>query len=159
MARFLQKLSAFYVGVLFLSLVVIIGCVILQVVSRYIFNRPFIWTEEISLFAFCWFTFLGSAACSYEKSHLEVDYFYNRMKPRIKLSMDIVIQIVVVVLSGIMIYVSIHTMKEQIGIRSIAARLPIPLYSLALVLGFIGMTLFTAFHLAQTVKRLKGGAS
>lgn len=159
MAKFLQKLNVLYVGALFFSLVVIIGCVILQVVSRYVFNRPFIWTEEISLFAFCWFTFMGSAACSYEKSHLEVDYFYNRAKSRIKLLMDIGIQVLVVVLSGIMIYVSIHTMKEQIGIRSIAARLPIPFYSLALVIGFIGMTLFSAFHLAQTVKRLKGGGS
>ena len=126
MAKFLQKLNALYVGALFLSLVIIIACVILQVISRYVFNRPFIWTEEISLFAFCWFSFVGSAACSYEKSHLEVDYFYNRTQSRVKLIMDIAIQILVVILSGIMIYVSIHTMKEQIGIRSIAARLPLP---------------------------------
>ncbi len=145
-------MSQVYVAVLFLSFVAIIVCVILQILSRYIFNQPLIWTEEISLFAFCWFTFAGSAACSWENSHLEVDFFYNRMGPRLKKFADVCIRLLVSVLSIFMVGVAVIAIKAQVGITSVALRLPIPWYTTAIFLGFIGTTLFTLYHLINRIR-------
>ncbi len=153
MEKVLKKLDALYVILLFASLVTIIACVILQIVSRYGFNMPFTWTEEISLFAFCWFTFTGSASCSFEKTHLEVDFFYNRARPGLKRALDIFTELLILFIGSIMIYDSIQTMGKQVGITSVAARLPIPWYTFAIVLGFIGITVFTLWNLFRTVKQ------
>jgi len=46
----------------------LIMCLVLfaQVVARYVFNRPLIWSEELSLFLMTWVTFMG---ISYGVSH------------------------------------------------------------------------------------------
>ncbi len=152
MKKLLKQMSRAYVAVLFLSFSAIIVCVILQILSRYIFNQPLIWTEEISLFAFCWFTFAGSAACSWENSHLEVDFFYNRMGTGLKKFADVCIGLLISVLSIFLIWVAVIAMKAQDGITSVALRLPIPWYTMAIFLGFIGMTLFTLYHLVNRIK-------
>ncbi|MCG8564073.1 MAG: TRAP transporter small permease [Desulfobacterales bacterium] len=152
MNSFLKRLNGVYVAALLLSFVVIISCVILQIISRYVFNQPLIWTEEISLFAFCWFTFLGSAVSSWEDNHLEVDFFYNRMGQAAQKWVEVCIKISVTVLCAYMSYDAVLAMKSQMGITSVAVRLPIPLYTLAILLGFVGMTIFTLYHLVQKIK-------
>lgn len=145
-------MNGVYVAALLISFLVIIGCVILQIISRYIFNQPLTWTEEISLFAFCWFTFVGSAVSSWEDNHLEVDFFYNRMGATMQKWVEVCIKIAVTILCAYMSYDAVLAMKSQMGITSVAVRLPIPLYSLAILLGFAGMTIFTVYHLIQKIK-------
>ncbi len=147
MSKILSVTHRLYRAVLLLTLLVILLCVILQIISRYIFNTPFSWTEEISLFAFCWFTFMGSAVCSYEKTHLEVDFFYNRLHGRVRRILRIIILTLVILLEGVMVVIALWTMTRQQGISSVAARLPVSLYTLAVVLGFLGMGAFTTYHL------------
>ena len=152
MKTLLNRLSGLYVAALFISFVAIIVCVVLQIVSRYVFNQPLTWTEEISLFAFCWFTFIGSAVCSWEKSHLEVDYFFNRVGKKAQKYADIGIRLLVVFLSVFVIVEAVIAMRAQMGITSVALRIPIPLYSLAILIGFVGMAVFTSYHM---IKRFK----
>lgn len=152
MKNLLKRLGRGYVTALFVSFIAIIVCVILQIVSRYVFNQPLIWTEEVSLFAFCWFTFVGSAACSWENSHLEVDFFYNRMGKGVKKIADICIMLLVTVLCAFMVADAWIAMKAQAGIASVALRLPIPAYTLAIFIGFIGMALFTVYHLIGRIR-------
>jgi len=52
---------------------VMVMSVSIGVVSRYVFNFPLIWTEEIANFAFLWAVFMGSAAAARKHSHIVVD--------------------------------------------------------------------------------------
>jgi len=47
--------------------------VFIQVVLRYVFAKSFLWGEELSLFAFIWCCFLGSAVCSWRHTHFSFD--------------------------------------------------------------------------------------
>ncbi|MCG8620182.1 MAG: TRAP transporter small permease, partial [Desulfobacterales bacterium] len=123
MKNLLNRMSQVYVAALLVSFIAIIVCVILQIVTRYVLNQPLTWTEEVSLFAFCWFTFLGAAACSWENSHLEVDFFYNRMGKKLKKFADICIMLLVIVMCLFMVADAVSAMREQIGIASVALRL------------------------------------
>jgi TRAP-type C4-dicarboxylate transport system permease small subunit len=45
----------------------------LQVVFRYVLNRPLVWSEELSLLFFVWFVFLGGSAGMRDERQIRVD--------------------------------------------------------------------------------------
>ncbi|MDE0782571.1 MAG: TRAP transporter small permease [Planktomarina sp.] len=51
--HWVQRITAMF-------LVILVGLVLLQVVARYIFNSPPIWTEELSRYAMIWAGLLGA---------------------------------------------------------------------------------------------------
>jgi len=61
-----------------LSMVVVVT--LLQILLRYLFNAPLVWSEELARLATVWMTFLGSAAVCCDGRHLNVDVFV-RMAP------------------------------------------------------------------------------
>jgi TRAP-type C4-dicarboxylate transport system permease small subunit len=56
--------------------------VFIQVVLRYVFAKSFLWGEELSLFAFIWCVFLGTAVCSWRHTHFSFDMFSEVLHPR-----------------------------------------------------------------------------
>jgi len=52
-------------------------CFIIQIVSRYFFNLPTIWTMEVSLMMFLWTTLIGACYALREKSHVEFTALYD----------------------------------------------------------------------------------
>ncbi|NMB16539.1 MAG: TRAP transporter small permease [Firmicutes bacterium] len=53
-----------------------------QVVARYIFGSPFVWTEELARFMYVWVTFVGAAAVFYENEHIVVDVLVQKVSAR-----------------------------------------------------------------------------
>ncbi len=57
------------------------------VISRYIFNRPFFWTDEVARILLIWSIFIG-AALGFRKgtstAHIGMDYFVSRLPQKIK---------------------------------------------------------------------------
>ena len=49
--------------------------VFIQVVLRYLFAMSFLWGEELSLFAFIWCVYLGTAVCTWRHTHFSFDIF------------------------------------------------------------------------------------
>lgn len=152
MQKLMKGLNDIIQWTLFISFLVIVGCMLLQIVSRYIFNAPFSWTEETILFAFCWFSFLGCASSSYDKSHIEVDFIYTRLGPLGKKILDVILYVLVLALSLFMIGDSIYTMVHQKGMTTNVLRLPIGLYTVALPCGFLAIAIFSAWHLVGVLR-------
>jgi len=55
-----------------------------QVVARYVFNQPPIWTEELARFCQVWIVLLASSICVRKGSHLAVDYIGPALTPRVR---------------------------------------------------------------------------
>ncbi len=57
------------------------------VISRYVFNRPFFWTDEVARILLIWSIFIG-AAMGFRKgtstAHIGMDYFVSRLPQRAK---------------------------------------------------------------------------
>jgi len=57
------------------------------VISRYVFNRPIFWTDEVSRILLIWSIFIG-AAMGFRKgtstAHIGMDYFVSRLPQRAK---------------------------------------------------------------------------
>ena len=53
--------------------------VVVQIVSRYVMNNPFIWTEELARCLYIWLTFFGTATLMKEWEHIYIDYLLNKL--------------------------------------------------------------------------------
>jgi TRAP-type C4-dicarboxylate transport system permease small subunit len=63
-------------------------CVIIQVISRYVFHHSFAWAEELPIFLFVWTCFLAAAAAYREGRHLGVTLIYDRLPGSFKNCVD-----------------------------------------------------------------------
>lgn len=55
-----------------LCLVVIAACVVLQVISRYVFHVGLVWTEDVAAFAMAWAVYMGAAVAVRERFHVRI---------------------------------------------------------------------------------------
>lgn len=50
-----------------------------EVISRFIFNFPIMWSEEIGRYLFIWIVYLGSSIAFIKKKHLRVDFLVRKI--------------------------------------------------------------------------------
>ncbi|MGI6030758.1 MAG: TRAP transporter small permease [Eubacteriales bacterium] len=81
--NFIKKISDLYLTILKYFLEIVFGGMVLlvfaQVVARFLFNRPFGWSDELACHMQTIILFAGLAYCVYKKSHTEMVMFYNLM--------------------------------------------------------------------------------
>ena len=63
-----------------LLLVAMFLCFILQIVARYVFNKPLGWTDEVSVLCWIWCTLWGAAFVLREKDEVRFDIIYSWCK-------------------------------------------------------------------------------
>lgn len=68
-----------------LAVVGVISLTILNVVSRYVFNQPIQWAEELAIALFIWFIFIGVSSSMKRNGHVGVDYFVNKLPRPLKI--------------------------------------------------------------------------
>lgn len=62
----------------------------LQVVSRYVFNAAFSWSEELALILFVWSIYLGATAAIRRRQHLRLEIVLDKLNPRMRLVFDLI---------------------------------------------------------------------
>jgi len=55
------------------------GVVILQIVLRYVFNRPLVWTDELAQYLFVWTSFLGWTMATRKRIHIGISVVADRL--------------------------------------------------------------------------------
>ncbi len=69
-------------GLGFICLFAIVIFIFSQVVSRYLFNKPLVWVEELSTYCFIWTVYLGTAYALIKGRHIRVTTLVD-MFPRV----------------------------------------------------------------------------
>lgn len=86
-------------GLLVILMSLIVIDVTIQVVSRYIFQSPLSFTDELAGFLLIWVGLLGSAYATGEKQHLAIDLISGGMTFERKRQLDVLINVIVVMFS------------------------------------------------------------
>jgi TRAP-type C4-dicarboxylate transport system permease small subunit len=60
------------------------GVLFVAVITRYFFNFPLAWSEEVSRYAFVWVSFLGAELCLRINIHAAVDLLVKTLPPRVQ---------------------------------------------------------------------------
>jgi len=69
-----------------------------QVLFRYVFQTPFGWTDEFAIFGFIWLCFLGAAVAEKRGRHFRVTVLVDKMGPKTRLVVDIVLHLILFVI-------------------------------------------------------------
>jgi len=87
--RIIDRLNNNLGRVFAVLLVPMAGIVILDVILRYVFNRPSMWAYESSLFLFGGYIVLTGAYTLLVKGHVNVDIIYSSKSPRTQAILDV----------------------------------------------------------------------
>lgn len=71
----------------------IVLCVALQVLFRYVFSYSAPWTEEIARFMFVYLTFIGSAVCMKERTHITIEVLTDFLPQKVRSIILIFVQL------------------------------------------------------------------
>ncbi|MEF2554294.1 TRAP transporter small permease [Aurantimonas sp. A2-1-M11] len=69
-------------AVIVLLLLTIVINISVQVVSRYLFDLPLIWVEELATYSFIWATFLGASLALKYRRHVNIETVVATLGPR-----------------------------------------------------------------------------
>jgi TRAP-type C4-dicarboxylate transport system permease small subunit len=132
-ARLFDRLERLLGPVLGALLAFITIGVFIQVLLRYLFAQSFLWGEELSLFAFIWCVFLGSAVCSWRQTHFSFDMFEGKLGVRAagvqKLVVDLcvlAVTLVIVVTGWQFSALSVARLSPALGITLFVPTIVIP---------------------------------
>lgn len=134
MDRFFARLERVLEPVLFGLLAFITIGVFIQVVLRYVFAVSFLWGEELSLFAFIWCVFLGTAVCTWRHIHFSFDIFSELLAgraaglQRLLVDLSVLVATVVIAVTGWQFsQMSIARLSPALGITLLVPTIIIPL--------------------------------
>ncbi len=107
--------------------------VFIEVVLRYVFAKSFLWGEELSLFAFIWCTFLGSAVCSWRHTHFSFEMVSMVLPPRAAGVQRLLVDLCVLSVTLVMVVagwqysnLSLKSMSPSLGITLFVPTIIIP---------------------------------
>lgn len=131
----------------------------IQIIFRYVFNNPLVWSEEVSLVLLIWFGFLAISNELYHGNHMAIVMFYEKFPAKVQWAIDLVQHAVVSLFCGVMI-VYLFKIASSIkgntlpvsGLPKIILYIPVILSSMLML--FYSMVLLA--KVARCVKQTKG---
>jgi TRAP-type C4-dicarboxylate transport system permease small subunit len=155
--RLFERLERVLAPILAALLAFITIGVFIQVVLRYVFAMSFLWGEELSLFAFIWCAFLGTAVCSWRHTHFSFDMFEGKLGPRAvgvqRLVVDLcvlAVNLVIVVTGWQFSTLSLSRLSPALGITLFVPTIVIPV-------GGVLMTLVSLMDILRDGRQIATG--
>lgn len=102
--------AAFVVAEIFLLLI--------GVVSRYVFDSPIIWANELAEMLFLWLVSLGAVIALDKSEHMRMTLVLNRMPPRLRRLAERASGLIVAVVSIVLLVPGIGYMRAQAAITT-----------------------------------------
>lgn len=145
-----------------LNLDAIITCVTLSlctilvnanIFSRYLFNTPIYWAEEVATSLFIWTVFVGSAYAYRNHSHLGVDILVKMLPGKAKKVTQFIVSIIEIAVLAMLTYVSAQYVKNSWNRVTDVLMMPRWYFSIAVPIGF-GWSLLYA--IVFFIQRLMG---
>jgi C4-dicarboxylate transporter DctQ subunit len=113
-----------YVGAVLSGLMFVV--LFMQVVSRYVFNSSFSWSEEFALILFIWSIYFGATAAIRRRQHLRLEILLDRLKPKGKLIIHITSNVFFAVFNCIILFGIIPIVLRLMRSGTATAVLSIP---------------------------------
>jgi TRAP-type C4-dicarboxylate transport system permease small subunit len=95
-------------------------CVFVQVVLRYGFDRPLVWSDELARYLFVWCAFLGWMIAARRRSHLVVNLFEGHAGPRGSAVFALVGALAAIAFAAILAFYGIQIMRRNVDIDTVA---------------------------------------
>ena len=115
-------------------LITIMAINVYEVIARYVFNAPTIWTVEISTYLMLISVFLAAAYTLQEGGHTKVDFLISRLSTKNRRIIDIITSILGIIFVVVLVWKSteLALFTHTIGSKSMT-QLAIPLFPIYII--------------------------
>lgn len=131
-----------------------------QVISRYLFNLPLVWVEEIATYSFIWATFIGAALGLKYDRHIKIETFVDRLPPRGVAAMKAFVFALILAFILWMLPKVWTNMLLEMRRTTIALPVNIPIgwfFSVPLMAGVVSMALTATYRVLGELQVMGGG--
>lgn len=99
-----------FISITVFILITIIG--VWQVASRFVFNKPAAWTEEVLTYGFVWLALLSSALVAGNRDHMRLTFIIDKFRLKSRIIVEIINEFVTILfVSATCIYGGIAIMN------------------------------------------------
>ncbi len=138
---------------------VLVGCVVWQVLSRYLLDAPSTVTDELARFLFMWVGLLGAAYAAGLKRHLAIDLLTTRLTGKRKACSELLVQLAIAGFAGIiMVYGGLGLVNKTLSTGQISPALGLPMGYVYLCLPVSGLGILF-YCVVDSLDKLKTLAS
>ncbi|MFA1820095.1 TRAP transporter small permease [Virgibacillus oceani] len=116
-----------------------IGVMFIQIVSRYFFQSPFMWAEEIARLLFVWIVYLGVPVAIKRHANIAVDYFIQYLPDKFNKRLKVTLYIFAAVFSLIIAYFGLLMILENMHMSIRTLPISQAIWYIPIVLGFLMM--------------------
>lgn len=128
--------------------------VIAQVVSRYVFNKPLMWTDELAKFLLIYITFFGCVLAEKYDQNVRFDFLIKRLPPIGQLIANILVDIIICVFYLVIIYYGIQLSIQAHFMQGVAIKWIRWSYIYACIP--ISFALLVAMHVKRAIRVTRG---
>jgi len=123
-------------------LVTFVTLLFVQILSREIFGYSITWSEELSVYLFVWFVFLGSSYAAKLSAHNRVTFQYKWLPQKLSSFMELLSDLIWISFNSYFIYISYDFVFNRMNLFWKSQTLGIPMKYIYLILP-IAFTLMT----------------
>ncbi len=150
------KLISAVAWVCFVTMIIVM---LIQVFTRYVFNHPLPWTEELSRFSYIWAIFLGAILAQRSKSHMTVTILIEKLPSKARLVLEVLTDLFSALVMGIVLYGTWIQMKKTYGILASSIPISYTFVYLALAIGATGMIVLLLADFVRDIVKLASSRS
>lgn len=137
-------------------LAIMVVTIFSQVIMRYFLQKPLMWSEELSRYLYAWFCFFGVSIATYDKLHLKVTFFVEKLPKKIQYYLEL-FSILLMILFFITVSWSAGLLPSVQGnIKAYSIGIPFWMLSISIIPGFVVSSIYTMTHLYNTFINQKG---
>ena len=157
MIQFLEKVNRYIEKIEYFFALFLMGfstlITVMQVVTRYGFNHPLTWPEELSTLLLVWITFVGASLLLKREQHIEIDFFTNYFPKKAQKVISLINYFLIFVFMVVVTYGAYKLQAFQSRHFTVALRIPKNFFSLSLLVTGISMCLFLILAFLRRLKR------
>lgn len=123
-----------------------------NIFTRYLFNTPIYWAEEVATSLFIWTVFIGSAYAYRIHAHLGVDILVKLLPEKAKKGTQFVISIIEIAVLAMLFYVSAQYVIHSWHRVTDVLMMPRWYFSIAVPIGFGWSLLYAIYFFIQNLR-------
>ena len=136
-ASLIKKIDSFGFLLAAITLVLLSFLTFLQVIMRYVIEKPIAWADEMTRYLFVWLSFLGTCLAAKKKSHVAVLGIINLFPKKPREILYMISQVTTLIIVTVILYSSYIGIKPLKNQLSAAMQVPMLIPYLVIPFSFL----------------------
>jgi TRAP-type C4-dicarboxylate transport system permease small subunit len=107
------------------------GAICVQVLLRYVFNAPLVWSDEFAQYCFVWIAFIGVVRAARHRTHIGITALIERLPAGVARLLRLVWQLAAIGFAGLLLWYGYAIIVQNLTVTMTSMPLPYwPVYAI-----------------------------